>query len=48
MAAFGTVFMPQMTMATFENSDWNKPELVSSDAIQLHPGAHVALRQHLL
>ena len=41
MAAFGTVFMPQMTMATFENSDWNKPELVSSDAIQLHPGAHV-------
>ncbi|MDV6314844.1 branched-chain amino acid aminotransferase [Idiomarina sp. HP20-50] len=41
MAAFGTVFMPQMTLATFENSNWSAPKLVSSDSIQLHPGAHV-------
>ena len=41
MAAFGSVFMPQMALATYENSNWSTPELVPSDAIQLHPGAHV-------
>ena len=41
MAAFGSVFMPQMALATYENSNWITPELVPSDAIQLHPGAHV-------
>jgi branched-chain amino acid aminotransferase len=41
MAAFGTVFMPQMALARFENSKWTAPQLVESDSITLHPGAHV-------
>ncbi|WP_333609484.1 branched-chain amino acid aminotransferase [Arsukibacterium sp.] len=41
MAAFGTVFMPQMALARFENSQWSAPQLVASDSITLHPGAHV-------
>lgn len=41
MAAFGTVFMPEMSISWFDGSDWSAPEIVSSDSIQLHPGAHV-------
>ena len=41
MAAFGTVFMPQMALTTFENQTWSDTELVSSTSIQMHPGAHV-------
>ncbi|GAA6184153.1 branched-chain amino acid aminotransferase [Aliiglaciecola sp. NS0011-25] len=41
MAAFGTVFMPEMALATFENNHWSKAEFVSAESIQLHPGAHV-------
>lgn len=41
MAAFGSVFMPKMALATFENNQWSKSSIVSSDSIQLHPGAHV-------
>ncbi|MFQ3191144.1 MAG: branched-chain amino acid aminotransferase, partial [Paraglaciecola sp.] len=41
MAAFGTVFMPQMAFTTFENNQWNEATIVESDSIQLHPGAHV-------
>ncbi len=41
MAAFGSVFMPKMALATFENNLWSKAELVSADSIQMHPGAHV-------
>jgi branched-chain amino acid aminotransferase len=41
MAAFGTVFMPQMALTRFEAGRWSEPEVVSSDSIQLHPGAHV-------
>lgn len=41
MAVFGTVFMPQMALATFENNQWSQTSLVSSDSITLHPGAHV-------
>ncbi|MEP2651797.1 MAG: branched chain amino acid aminotransferase, partial [Paraglaciecola sp.] len=41
MAAFGTVFMPKMALATFENNQWSTSEIVDSDSIQLHPGAHV-------
>ncbi|TXR51851.1 branched-chain amino acid aminotransferase [Reinekea thalattae] len=41
MAAFGTVFMPEMTLATFENSQWSESQVVPSDRLQLHPGAHV-------
>ncbi len=41
MAAFGTVFMPEMAISWFDNSQWSPAEFVSSDSIQLHPGAHV-------
>lgn len=41
MAAFGTVFMPQMSLAEFKDKHWNYKHLVSSDSLQLHPGAHV-------
>ncbi|GAB2691173.1 branched-chain amino acid aminotransferase [Aliiglaciecola aliphaticivorans] len=41
MAAFGTVFMPEMALTTFENDHWSKAEFVSAESIQMHPGAHV-------
>ncbi|GAB3482011.1 branched-chain amino acid aminotransferase [Marinomonas epiphytica] len=41
MAAFGSVFMPKMALTRFENNQWSKAEMVSSDSIQMHPGAHV-------
>lgn len=41
MAAFGSVFMPEMAVARFNESGWSKPEVVASDSITLHPGAHV-------
>jgi branched-chain amino acid aminotransferase len=41
MAAFGSVFMPKMALATFENNKWSEANIVASDSIQLHPGAHV-------
>ncbi|WP_027858059.1 branched-chain amino acid aminotransferase [Marinobacterium jannaschii] len=41
MAAFGTVFMPEMAISWFDGSEWSEAEVVSSDSIQMHPGAHV-------
>lgn len=41
MAAFGTVFMPEMAITHFENGRWDEPKVTSSDSIQMHPGAHV-------
>ncbi|MFY0664969.1 MAG: branched-chain amino acid aminotransferase [Natronospirillum sp.] len=41
MAAFGTVFMPEMALAQFDGSDWSAPKIVPSDSLTLHPGAHV-------
>lgn len=41
MAAFGTVFMPQMAQARFEGGRWSPTEIVPSDSLTLHPGAHV-------
>lgn len=41
MAAFGTVFMPEMAMATFDNNSWTAASIVPSDKLELHPGAHV-------
>jgi len=41
MATFGTVFMPEMTIAEYKNNSWNNPSLKPLDAIPLHPGAHV-------
>ncbi|WP_371193728.1 branched-chain amino acid aminotransferase [Glaciecola sp. SC05] len=41
MAAFGTVFMPEMAMTSFENGHWSPATFVSANSIQMHPGAHV-------
>jgi branched-chain amino acid aminotransferase len=41
MAAFGTVFMPEMAFTQFEDSHWSSPTIIPSDSISLHPGAHV-------
>lgn len=41
MAAFGTIFMPQMALTRFDGHAWSTPEMVASDSLQLHPGAHV-------
>lgn len=41
MAAFGTVFMPKMALATFENNSWTASSIVPSDKLEFHPGAHV-------
>lgn len=41
MAAFGTVFTPEMIISRFQHNSWSTPELVASDSISLHPGAHV-------
>ncbi len=41
MAAFGSVFMPEMAVSRFDGSSWSAPEIVAADSITLHPGAHV-------
>jgi branched-chain amino acid aminotransferase len=41
MAVFGTVFMPEMVLTTFENNQWSQAKFVPADSLQLHPGAHV-------
>lgn len=41
MSAFGTVFSPEMIVTRFENGQWSAPEMVASDSINMHPGAHV-------
>lgn len=41
MAIFGTVFMPEMALTTFDNQQWTQTEYVPSDSIEIHPGAHV-------
>ncbi len=39
--AFGSVFMPEMSITWFDGSSWSAVEMVSSDSISMHPGAHV-------
>ncbi len=41
MTAFGTIFMPEMAINWFDGENWSEPEIVPSDSLQLHPGAHV-------
>lgn len=41
MAEFGSIFIPKMVLATFENNQWSESKIVNSDSIKLHPGAHV-------
>lgn len=39
--AFGTVFMPEMAITWFDGTNWTPVEMVPSDRLTLHPGAHV-------
>ena len=41
MTAFGTVFLPEMPLITFDGEQWSPISMVPSDSISLHPGAHV-------
>jgi len=41
LAAFGTVFMPEMTISHFDGNTWSDGQVVASDSLNLHPGAHV-------
>jgi len=41
MAAFGSVFMPEMAISWFDGEGWSEADIVASDSISLHPGAHV-------
>lgn len=41
MAAFGSVFMPEMAISWFDGEGWSEAQVVASDSISLHPGAHV-------
>jgi branched-chain amino acid aminotransferase len=41
MTAFGSAFMPEMALTRFNGEQWSNFELVASDSISLHPGAHV-------
>ena len=40
MAAFGSVFMPEMSLAEFDGEMWSDAKLVPLDSLSLHPGAH--------
>ncbi|MEJ2755446.1 MAG: aminotransferase class IV, partial [Gammaproteobacteria bacterium] len=41
MAAYGSVFMPQMALARFDGESWGEAQIVPADKLTLHPGAHV-------
>lgn len=41
MAAFGTVFMPEMAISNFDGEKWTDSQIVPSDSLTFHPGAHV-------
>lgn len=41
MAAFGTVFIPEMTLASFSDNQWSDSRVVPADKLEFHPGAHV-------
>lgn len=40
MAAFGTVFMPEMSIAQYRDGQWQSPKISAADTLSLHPGAH--------
>lgn len=40
MAAFGSVFMPEMILSRYDGNSWSASEFVPSDKLELHPGAH--------
>lgn len=39
--AFGSVFLPEMAISWFDGANWSAVEMVPSDRLTLHPGAHV-------
>lgn len=41
MTAFGSVFMPEMTISWYDGSDWSPTEFVPSNSLNLNPAAHV-------
>ncbi len=40
MAGFGSVFMPEMTIARYDGEKWSPSEFVPSDKLEFHAGAH--------
>ncbi|NNC54609.1 MAG: branched-chain amino acid aminotransferase [Pseudomonadales bacterium] len=40
MAGFGSVFMPEMTLAHFDGERWSNSSFVASDSLSFHAGAH--------
>lgn len=41
MSAFGSIFMPDMSIAWFDGQSWSDYQFQSSDSLTLHPGAHI-------
>lgn len=41
MSAFGSVFMPEMAISWFDGSSWSESQVVPSESLHLHAGAHV-------
>ena len=41
MTAFGSLFLPEMAITWFDGTAWSEVEVVSSNSLSLHPGAHV-------
>lgn len=41
MTAFGSQFMPEMSITWFDGNAWSPAQRVASDSLTLHPGAHV-------
>jgi len=41
MSAFGSVFMPEMAISWFDGSNWSESQVVASNSLHLHAGAHV-------
>lgn len=41
MAAFGSIFLPEMAITWFDGTDWQAEKTQPSDQLVLHPGAHV-------
>ncbi|MGB5324866.1 MAG: branched-chain amino acid aminotransferase [Pseudomonadales bacterium] len=40
MAGFGSVFMPEMTLARYDGERWSDSTFVPSDSLSFHAGAH--------
>lgn len=41
MAAFGSIFLPEMAITWFDGRGWQAEQVQPSDKLVLHPGAHV-------